>query len=34
MEFEPAGFDQELSRLKIEHQIGLRTNGETEFLFE
>jgi hypothetical protein len=34
MEFKPPGLDQELSRLKIKHQIGLRTSGETEFLFE
>ena len=34
MEFKPPGLDQELSCLKIKHQIGLRTSGETEFLFE
>lgn len=34
MEFEPPGFDQELSRLKIEHEIGLRTSCDTEFLLK
>ncbi len=32
MKFEPPGFDQDLSCLEVQHQIGLRTGGQANFL--